>query len=46
MLILILIIAVILAFVAVLLINTAVKKAAARKLVGDHPTFTEGELAE
>jgi len=36
----------IIALIAVLLINTAIKTSQARKLVGDHPEFTQEELAE
>ena len=46
MLIFIFVLAVITAFVGVLLINTMVKKSAARKLEGSHPEFSEAALAE
>ena len=45
MLFLIFALAVLAAFVAVLLINTTLKRIAARKLEGTHPVFTEDELA-
>ena len=44
MLILIFFLAVIVAFIAVLLINTALKKSTVRKLEGSHPEFSEAEL--